>query len=323
MKKQSMLCKGILIIGTVTILTACGSAKDSSVNHISYDSNMVAETAAAAEAMSPGAGPGASNLSAGSKTAAAPLPQNRKLIRNAEINLETDDFDSLLTKLEGKITALGGYVENSSVSGNSMNYRNEPEPRYANITARIPQDQFDGFLNNIEGLANVTNQSSSTSDVTVQYTDLESRKKTLAVEQERIWAILEKADTLEAVIALEQRLSEIRYELESMESQLRLYDNQVDYSTVRLYIQEVTIFTPTKPVSLGERISTGFSENITAVTNAVTTFLVWLLAGSPIWIPLLVIALIVFAVIRKTIRKKVSAVPQETPAKPTDTTDSD
>ena len=63
------------------------------------------------------------------------------------------------------------------------------------------------------------------------------RKKSLEIEQERLWALLEKADSLDAVVALEARLSEIRYELESYTSQLRLYDNQVDYSTVSIYIE--------------------------------------------------------------------------------------
>lgn len=58
----------------------------------------------------------------------------------------------------------------------------------------------------VEDQANVTERSETTTDVTLQYSDLESRKKTLTTEQERIWALLEKADTLEAVIALEERL---------------------------------------------------------------------------------------------------------------------
>ena len=73
----------------------------------------------------------------------------------------------------------------------------------------------------------------------------------MTTEQERIWALLEKADTLEAVIALEERLSEIRYQLESMESQLKLYDNQVDYSTVSIHISEVAVYTPTGSQSVG------------------------------------------------------------------------
>ena len=99
------------------------------------------------------------------------------------------------------------------------------------------------YKRQVEDQANVTERSETATDVTLQYSDLESRKKTLTTEQERIWALLEKADTLEAVIALEERLSEIRYQLESMESQLKLYDNQVDYSTVSIHISEAVSYT--------------------------------------------------------------------------------
>ena len=93
-------------------------------------------------------------------------------------------------------------------------------------------------------------------------------KKTLTTEQERIWALLEKADTLEAVIALEERLSEIRYQLESMESQLKLYDNhgglQHPYPS---HISEVAVYTPTGSQSVGARIQDGFKRNLTSVKN--------------------------------------------------------
>ena len=154
----------------------------------------------------------------------------------------------------------------------------------------------------------MTNRSESAQDVTLQYSDLESRKKSLTVEQDRIWALLEKADTLESVIALEERLSEIRYQLESMESQLRLYDNQVDYSTVCLSINEIkgaASFTPTEPEGLGQRIQKGFSKNLNSVSQGLTNFLIWLIASSPFWIPLAVIAVIVLLVVRRNKKRTI------------------
>ena len=108
----------------------------------------------------------------------------------------------------------------------------------------------------------MTNKQESVEDVTLSYADVESRKKTLLVEQERLWALLEKADTTEAIITLESRLSEIRYQLESYESQLRLMENQVSYSTVNLYVEEVILLTPTEEETVGSRIRRGFSENL-------------------------------------------------------------
>ena len=80
-------------------------------------------------------------------------------------------------------------------------------------------------------------------------------------EQERLLSLLEQAETMEEIIALESRLTEVRYQLESMESQLRTMDNQVSYSTVYLSIEEVEHFTPPAEKGTWERISTGFSEN--------------------------------------------------------------
>ena len=114
------------------------------------------------------------------------LPSNRKLIRSVDLSLETDAFDQLLKTLTDKIGELGGYVEQSDISGNSLNYRNELIPRYASLKVRIPIDRLDGFISVVEANGNITNKSETTQDVTVQYSDLESRKKSLTVEQERI-----------------------------------------------------------------------------------------------------------------------------------------
>ena len=211
---------------------------------------------------------------------------------------ETEDFEGLLRSIHEQVSSLSGYVEQSDVSGSSIQRDSRPSRRHASITARIPADQLDSFLQVVEDQANVTERSETATDVTLQYSDLESRKKTLTTEQERIWALLEKADTLEAVIALEERLSEIRYQLESMESQLKLYNNQVDYSTVSIHISEVAIYTPTGSQSVGTRIQDGFKRNLTSVKTAVVDLFVLVASTLPIWLP----AILVFAAAAAGIR---------------------
>ena len=147
----------------------------------------------------------------------------RKLIRTISLNVETTAFDDLLSSIQSFVTTGGGYIEQSDVSGTSVS-ASPDRRRYAYLTVRIPSGGLDNFLSQMAEKSNVINRSENVQDVTLQYTDIESRKKSLTIEQERLWALLEKADTLEAVIALEERLSEIRYELEGFESQLRVYD---------------------------------------------------------------------------------------------------
>lgn len=232
-----------------------------------------------------------------------PIATNRKLIRNVNLSVETTSFDTMISSLTGAVTGSGGYIEQSTVSGNSVSSTYDSN-RYASLTVRVPSDKLDTFITLVAEQGNITNKDESTQDVTLQYSDVESRKKSLTIEQERIWALLEKADTLEAVIALESRLSEIRYQLESFESQLRTYDNQVDYSTVYIHITEVKIFTPTSPDSITTRIQKGFSRNLNNVADGMTNFFIWLISSLPVIVLLLVIAAIVLLILRLTAKKR-------------------
>lgn len=227
------------------------------------------------------------------------LPQEgRKLIRTVNLSVETDDFDGLIPAIKAQIQSLSGYIESSDVSGRSLRSGNSGR-RHASMIVRIPSSQLDLFVEGVSAKGNVTYKAESTSDVTLKYSDLESRKKTLSVEQERIWALLEKADTLEAVIALEERLSEIRYELESMESRLRLYDNQVEYSTVSIDINEVVAFTPVKEETVGEQIRRRFSESLAFVARFFTELFVLVVSATPIWIPCLLLLALAFRLGKK------------------------
>ncbi len=235
------------------------------------------------------------------------LPAGRKLIRNISMNVETDAFETLVSELQAKITQLGGYVEQSDMSGSRIDYNGKPVPRLANMTIRIPANQINSFVSEVETNGNVTDKSESTHDVTLQYSDLESKKKSLEIEQEKLWEFLEKAESIDTVITLQQRLSEIRYQLESMESQLRLYDDQVDYSTVHLNIREVTIFTPVAAESALTRINKGLSNNFMAFKNIITNFLIGMIITIPFWIPIVLIAGIIIFFSRKNKKKKIPA----------------
>lgn len=229
----------------------------------------------------------------------------RKLIRTAYLTVESNEFDSLLENINQSVSVLGGYLEQSEISGSSITAATNNR-RNAYIVARIPSDKLDQFITKVGEQGNITSKSESTQDVTLQYSDIESHKKSLTIEQERIWALLEKADTLEAVIALESRLSEIRYQLESFESQLRLYDNQVDYSSVTLHINEVQVFTPTSPDSVLTRIEKGFSRNLAGVGSALLNFVVWFLSGIPVIVLFGVIIAMILLIIRVITKKSLS-----------------
>ena len=130
-------------------------------------------------------------------------------------------------------------------------------------------------------------------------------------------ALLEKAESIEDITYLTQRLTDVRYDIESMERQLRVYDNQVDYATVHLNVSEVEVLTPQTIVEKtpAEKIKEGFEASKQDVFNSLRDFGMNFVINSPYIIrTLIIIALIVgincaiirimIAVIKKNVLKK-------------------
>ena len=273
----------------------------------------VAETAVAEEALYEYDAAESGVMMNGGMTAEVQNPSpKRKLIKNVHMELETKEFDKVTASISRRVTELGGYIENSSIS-NPNSYDQYVGRRYMNLTARIPCDKLDGFVQQVETEGNVIYKDENVTDITLQYTDTESRKKSLLTEQERLNELMKKAETVEDIIAIESRLSEVRYQLESIESQLRTYDNQVDYSTVNININEVVDYTPVKETSVWERISEGFKASLISVGNFFENLFVGILALSPILLLIAVFIVIIVLVIRKIVKKKKASKQKEQP----------
>lgn len=226
---------------------------------------------------------------------------SRKLIRNVDMDVETEEFDALLVNVQNRIKSLSGYLESSNVYNGS--YSNSySNLRSANLTARIPADKLDEFLSLVSESANVVRKDENVTDVTLQYVDMQSHKEVLLTEQDRLLELLEQAESIDDIITLESRLSDVRYQIESMESQLRTFDNQVTYSTVYLYIEEVKTYTPVKEQTRLERMVTGFMESLAGVGNGFLDFCVNLVIALPYLLVWAVVIALIVLVIRLIIK---------------------
>lgn len=222
--------------------------------------------------------------------------QARKLIRDVDMSVETAEFDGFLKMVSERTREYGGYIEGSSVYNGS--YASDYRSRSADITARIPSERLDAFVDGISAQANVMSKSENVRDVTLEYVDLESHKKALLAEQESLLSMLEKAETIEEIILINQQLTDVRYQLESMERQLRTYDNQIDYSTVRLTVSETAYYEPHEEKGAWERISNGFSENMQRVGRFFKNLGIEFVIALPILIPAALMIAAVFLLLR-------------------------
>lgn len=243
------------------------------------------------------------------------VSDNRKLIKTVDMRVETKEFDQVMVTLEDEIASLGGYIENSEIyNGSSFSdYRSE---RSASLTIRIPKQRLEEFLETVSGIVNVVRCSENVDDVTLAYVDVESHKNALQTEQTRLLELLEMAETVDDILRIEERLSSVRYQLESMESQLRTYDNKIDYSTVYLDVEEVHELTPVTEETTWERIAGGFLESIENIVTGLKELLIWFIVHSPYFILYALFVGVIVLIIKVVEKKKKAKRNQNTNQKP-------
>ena len=163
---------------------------------------------------------------------------------------------------------------------------------------RIPADKLDTFVDETGWKGTITSKSENIEDVTLDYVDKTAYKESLQTEYDRVTELLEKAKDLDQILALESKLSQLRYELNSYESQLRIYDNQIDYSTVHIYISEVEYESETS-YTVGSRINSGFRSSLYAIRDFFVNLFVAVVSNLPILLLWAVFIAIVILFIRK------------------------
>lgn len=302
----------VLLLILITLLAACSKKDMSNVmtESKSYESTAQydyggTEPLAPADTIATGEGkPEESITNTSSININNPLNNSQdKIIRNVNLEVETQEFDQLISSIDSNINHLGGYVESSNITG--RRYYSNNSMRNGRIVARIPKDKLNEFLNTVDDISNVVSRYETTQNVTLQYVDVESHKKALEIEQERLLKLLEKVETLEDIITLEGRLSTVRYELESYEAQLRTYDNLVEYSTVTMNIQEVERMTAVaeKKLSVWDRIGTGLGDTFFNIGEGLQNFLVWFIVNLPYLLIWAVIITVIVIISRRYLKK--------------------
>ncbi len=280
MKRLSLLLAALCLLAAV--LAGCGSSSgagfaggDTAAGEAEYFSNTASRDAlATTEAAAPGA-------AAAQKNGAEAQPAKR--IYTAELTLETQDFDSAVTGLNGLVDRLGGWFQDSGVGEYGDGYR------HGNYTVRIPAEKFQEFLNQVGQLCHVTWQSSSCEDVSESYYDTAGRLKTQQTKLERLQDLLAKAENMEDIITIESAISDTEQEIDALSGELRYYDARVDYSTVTLSLEEVYRLTDTEAPAAGflQRMGTALSSGWKGFVSGMQAILIALAYG---WVVLVVFA---------------------------------
>lgn len=174
----------------------------------------------AATAPQPGEG-GEPTLGAGSL--------GRKIIQSATIELEVEDVIrgfSSATRIAGEA---GGFVAASNVYS-------EDDERYATLTIRVPAEEYSSALERLRGLGEVASEGSNTSDVTEEYTDLQSRLRNLEAVEAQYVQLLGQATNINDILVVQDRLNITRAEIEQIQGRLNVIDNMAELASIEVFL---------------------------------------------------------------------------------------
>ncbi len=223
----------------------------------------------------------------------------RKVIKNANLTLSVDDYDSTVKAIADKTLALDGYIVNESVQ--AIDGRGT---KRGSLQIRIPQARFENFLAGVDTLGRVRHRGIFTDDVTEEYVDVESRLQAMRTKEERLLAILTKSGNLSDVLAVENELAKTRADLESLQGRLRYLNNRTDFSTFNITLEQLIASTQQVSASglkgVGLRAKGAFIQAINNILVGLGKLVVFISAA----IPYLVIVAVLGLGIRGWLRRK-------------------
>ena len=231
---------------------------------------------------------------------------NRKVIKTGSMMIQTKTFKETVDQIVTALKAKKGYVESMDISGTSY-YESYSSPQSATLTVRIPQVDFDQFMNNGSQFGNVINLSCNTEDITSQYVDTKRHLEVLETRYDRLLELMKEVNDYEDIFKFEKEISEVEYEINSYKGTLNNFDSLVDMATIVINIEEVREYTepPEEVITVGDRIKVGIKESWESVLLFLTDLLVAAICFIPYLIILIPIALVIYVIHRRRKAKRI------------------
>ena len=281
MKKQ--LPRLLAALLAAALLAGCGSTSSNEGGYYAAEA-----TAQESGIYGSAAGGADSSLMPANAAEAATDETAQKIIYNASLSMESTDFDAARETLMAAVEANDAWMESASVYGTEKEH-----DRSADYTVRVPVDNYRAFLAAVGEAGSVRNVSENAENITSSYIDVQARLTALEAQRTRLNELADQAETTADLLEIESQLSDVQYQLENYTGQLRNMDQQVSYSTVDIYLQEVVTLTPTG-VTFTERIADAFGGGWDAFVGFVQGLVIALVY---LW-PVVLIAVAVLAALR-------------------------
>lgn len=231
-----------------------------------------------------------------------------KLVYRCNMDIETLNYSETISTIKSSINKYKGIIESESEWDDAHNWYYEDYvktygTKNMEITVRIPTKDYENFLSSLDGSGKITSKTSTVENITKRYYETDTYIKSLEKQQERLLEMMDAAVTIEDMITIEARLTEVQYQLNNAKNQLATMDNDVEYSTITLQISEVLEYSRDEE---GKKTNTFFDRLGNTIEESFESFfeiLEFLLFAIIRLIPIAVIFVPIVLGIRKLLSK--------------------
>ncbi|MEA5050914.1 MAG: DUF4349 domain-containing protein [Oscillospiraceae bacterium] len=296
MNKKLIAILSLLLIAAM--LCACSAAKTEAAYDSSYyaDSDAGANVNTAAESVQDLAPQNAASAG-GTADAAKQAAYGQKIVYTTNMSIETKEFEDSYNAILAAVKEAGGYVASKSVSGGYTSQNGYYNSRSASLTLKIPADKYQDFLSKGPDFGNVTQQDDTSEDITSSYIDTQARLDSLEAQKTQLLELLDKAQSVDDIILIRDKLTDVIYQIESYTATLKTYDDLVSYCTVYINLSEVTTIT-VHTTTFGEELVEALKGSGRSIVNFLRGAVIAIIYA----IPYLVVFFLVFLLARKIIR---------------------
>lgn len=221
------------------------------------------------------------------------IKATEKIKKTAYLSISVDDYKKARTEIEKIVRSGNAYIGSENEQNSAYSISN-------NMVIRVINKEFDSMINKLITVAgNVNSKSITTEDVTAQFVDIQSRLKSKKEIEKRYLDILQKASKVSDILEIEQKLGQIREEIEAKEGELKYLADQVDYSTINLNFHQEFEYSPTDKPGFWGRLGNAFVNG----WHGFLSFIVGLTYAWPLWILLGIGAYFLVKFIKRQLRK--------------------
>jgi hypothetical protein len=257
------------------------------------------EVAPARDVAQSGAGSGVASESKGSAPGSAPAPNgvpglattiDRKIVQTASIQLQVKEVGAGFEEVGRIATGAGGFVASS-------NFSYKGEQQVASMTIRVPVERYQTVLADLRDLGvKVDAESSDSQDATEEYTDLQSRLRTLEATEQQLLGLLARAATVTDILTVQDRLNNITGQIEQVKGRMQLLDNLTSLATITVHLRPeagaiAKIDSNEGRVDLSEKLSQAWDDSLdflSELAGGLITAIVFIW-----WLPLVAIPAVV------------------------------